>query len=163
MKRLYIVRHAKSSWKFPDLSDIERPLNSRGRRDAPIMAAYFAGLVQCPEVFIASPSRRTYDTAKEFVRAFEKEPTEIELTEHLYHASSQGLKSIIPNISDECSSAVLFGHNPGVTDFVNEVCQQEIYNIPTSGLVGISLDIESWKDIRSTTGKLDFYHFPKGL
>lgn len=163
MKTLYIVRHAKSSWKFPELADIERPLNKRGKRDAPVMAEFISGKIECPDVFLSSPSRRTYDTAAEFVSRFDRDHSELHISHDLYHASSNTWKNVIKEIPNHATSAMLFGHNPGVTDFVNELTHKNIYNIPTCGIAGIELDISSWNEVSETRGQLAFYYYPKGL
>lgn len=163
MKILYIVRHAKSSWKFPDMRDIERPLNRRGKRDAPEMAQFIGNMISPPDIFLSSPSKRTYETAQHFLAVFGTDDSSLTITHDLYHASASSWKHIITHIPDENNSAMLFGHNPGVTDFVNELTNKKIYNIPTCGVACIQLDIDHWEQLQKGRGELKFYHYPKEI
>ncbi|MEQ6119230.1 histidine phosphatase family protein [Reichenbachiella sp. MALMAid0571] len=163
MKELYIVRHAKSSWDFPHLTDHERPLNERGKSTAPLMAEYVKKRIVSPNVFISSDAVRAYSTAFEFVNVFGVSQKEIIKEKKLYHASKRDWFKIIREIDDQFDSAMLFGHNPGLTDFVNEIAGGDIYNIPTCGVAGIHLEIISWKDVGAEMGKLEHYYFPKGI
>ncbi|WP_420579826.1 SixA phosphatase family protein [Reichenbachiella sp.] len=163
MKTLYLVRHAKSSWKDPSLRDRDRPLNKRGKRDGPRMAAFLKEKINCPDVFISSPSRRTRDTAAYFLRAFDRLIEALELEEELYHGDEQDIESTIQSIDERHDSAMIFIHNPGITDYVNELTGEEIFNIPTCGVVGIQLDTQDWNQIRQAQAKKLFYYYPKGV
>ncbi|MFY0650662.1 MAG: histidine phosphatase family protein [Cyclobacteriaceae bacterium] len=163
MKKLYIVRHAKSSWDYPELTDEERPLNKRGKRDAPRMAEHVADKVTCPDVFVSSHAERAFKTSIEFAKAFGLSEKDITQTSELYHASESAWKRVVSQINDAHDSAMLFGHNPGITYFVNQLSRSNIFNIPTCGVAGIALDIDSWQEISNVRGKLDFYYYPKGI
>ena len=163
MKYLYLIRHAKSSWAHPHLSDRDRPLNKRGDRDAPKMAEHLFGLITTPDVFVCSPSKRTNQTAEYFLKVFSVPREQMIQEEELYHAGIKNFVNVISHLNDYWSSAVLFSHNPGITDFVNRLVEIEIENIPTCGLAGISIEIDTWKGFNGLGGKLDFYHYPKGI
>jgi len=163
MKELYIVRHAKSSWDFPHLSDHERPLSERGESAAPLMAEYVRKRIIIPQVFVSSDAVRAYTTAFEFMKIFGVPKNEILKKKELYHASKGDWFKVIYTIENRFDSAMLFGHNPGLTEFVNEISGVDIYNIPTCGIVGIHFEINSWKNINAEKGKLVHYYFPKGI
>ncbi len=163
MKKLYIVRHAKSSWDFPHLEDYERPLSERGETDAPLMAAYVKKRVACPQIFISSHALRAVTTALEFMKALNVSENEIQKKKELYHATRRNWFKMIRVIDDRFDTVMLCGHNPGLTDFVNEISGADIYNIPTCGVAGINFEINSWNDIEAEKGKLEHYYFPKGI
>lgn len=163
MKTLYLVRHAKSSWKDPNLRDRDRPLNKRGKRDAPRMAEFLADQIDCPDVFVSSPSRRTQDTAVCFLHAFGLLISDLGLEEGLFHGDESDIGEVIQSLNNEDQTAMLFLHNPGITDYVNELTEADIFNIPTCGVVGIQLGADDWKAIKNCDAKRLFYHYPKGL
>lgn len=163
MKTLYLVRHAKSSWKDPSLDDRDRPLNKRGKRDAPRVAVFLSERVVCPDIFISSPSRRTQDTAVSFLHAFNRLMKDLVLEEGLFHGYENDIERIIQSIDNTHETAMLFIHNPGITDYVNELTGADIFNIPTCGVVGIQLDTDDWKKIDQCQSEKLFYYYPKGL
>ncbi len=163
MKKLYLVRHAKSSWDFPHLSDHDRPLNKRGNRDAPRMAQHLVGLIDPPAVFVCSTSKRTNETAVPFLEVFHHSNAQMIQEEQLYHADRRDFIRVISQLYNHNGSAMLFSHNPGITFFVNHLTGSDIYNIPTCGVAGVSLDIDDWAAFDGTGGTLDFYYYPKGL
>lgn len=161
MKKLYLIRHAKSSWSDPSLSDFDRPLNKRGKRDAPIMAAWLKDHVVQIGHIISSPAKRAKRTAKVFAETFD-----IEITYHesLYHADTAEIYSSIYAINDDHSSIAMFGHNPGFIYFANEfVGNSFIDNVPTCGIVGLTSSIDSWADFSPDVAKLEFFMYPKKL
>ncbi len=163
MKTLYLVRHAKSSWDFPELSDKERPLNNRGIKNAPAMAKYLQGKMSCPDIFICSTSQRTRQTAQFFYEVFNPSQNQIVHEEKLYHAYQNDFDEVISRIDNSHQSAMLFAHNPGITDYVNQLTKSYIDNIPTCGVAAINLDMEHWNEIKRARGELIFYYYPKGI
>lgn len=163
LKQLYIVRHAKSSWGNPQLSDTARPLNNRGERDVPRMAEFLSHKIERPQVFISSPAVRALKTATGFTEQFDFPKSGIIKSPNLYHASVGAWLDVIHQINEDNESAMLFGHNPGITDLVNRVTDSNIYNIPTCGVAGIKLNINSWSDVEEKKGLLEFYYYPKGI
>ena len=161
MKTLYLLRHAKSSWGNPDLKDFERPLADRGIRDLPLMAERFQarkGQVTC---IICSPAIRTKTTAKMFAKQIGFPSDEIGSNPGLYFAGSTMLLKTASLLDDECEAAMLVGHNPAITDFVNEMAGSDIDNIPTCGLVQLSLPIDSWSEIKFSCAELVEFDYPK--
>lgn len=163
MKTLYLVRHAKSSWKFPELDDIERPLNKRGNRDAPVMGRFLKDRNILPDILISSPATRAKKTAKIIADTLSYPKDQIKLDEEIYEAGATHLLKITNGINDKCKSAMLVGHNPGMTYFANMLANIRIENIPTCGIACIELKLDSWKDITENSGTLTFFEFPKNL
>lgn len=164
MKTLYLVRHAKSSWKDPTLADIDRPLNKRGKRDAPKMAEHVARKIDRPGMFISSPSKRTKVTAKHFLEAFGlDQKKDLEVDPDLYHGLEEDIELCVSRLDDKLDSVMLFIHNPSITSYVNHKAGSDFANIPTCAIAAIELDMNSWKNISETNGKLAFYYYPKGL
>ena len=163
MKLLFVVRHAKSSWDNPQLRDKDRPLNNRGKRDVPRMAEFLNTKMKSPQILISSPAVRAFKTAAGFAEQFNFPESHIIKSQHLYHASVGAWLDVIHQINEHYESAMLFGHNPGITDLVNRLTDSNIYNIPTCGVAGIKLNINSWSDVEEKKGLLEFYHYPKGI
>src|ERR1700676_5214369 len=113
MKTLLIVRHAKSSWDNAAISDIDRPLNDRGRHDAPVMARRLIRTGARIDLFVSSPAKRARQTAEFFIREYGKKETAIRFVPELYHASTQTFKEVIAGLDDKADSVALFSHNPG--------------------------------------------------
>lgn len=163
MKTLYLIRHAKSSWDFPELDDFQRPLNGRGKKDAPRMGRFLADKGILPERIISSPAKRAFKTARKMARELGYPKTEIVRDKAIYHAWPDRLLKIVIDLSDALSSVMLFGHNPGLTEFTNRLAGTAIENIPTAGAVGIEFDVHHWRDIGYGSGRLLFFHFPREL
>lgn len=157
---LYLVRHAKSSWDDPSLADIDRPLNKRGRRDAPEMGSRLRKRNILPELLISSPAVRAHKTAKEIAEKIGYSKKDIILDDGVYHAGQHSLLEIIHQLDNDTESVMLFGHNPGFTTFANALGNLDIDNIPTSGIVALEFS-KSWKDIYYGDGKLLFFDYPK--
>lgn len=163
MKTLYIIRHAKSSWSDPSASDFERGLNDRGKRDAPKMGKRLKEKEIHPDVVISSPAKRALSTAKRISEVINFEKHRIQTNSKLYHANEDTILSVVQGINDNQEIAMIFGHNPGLTDFVNSISIEEIHidNIPTCGVVAFSLPVDSWKEVTWKTAKLLFFDYPK--
>lgn len=161
MKKLFLVRHAKSSWTDMSLSDFDRPLNQRGKRDAPIMAEWLRERIGGIDALISSPAKRAKKTAKEFKSAF---GIEVEYHKSLYHADMDEIYSSIYSIPEQVNSVAIFGHNPGFTFFANEFSGDDyIDNVPTCGIVGIKTSVQSWTDFSPENAELEFFMYPKKL
>lgn len=161
MKRLFVIRHAKSSWDYHQLKDIERPLNSRGIADAPRIGRYLYNKAHKVDLFISSPAVRAKTTC-EIISNELKSVGRIIIEEKLFHASIHEISSVIKNINN-VSSAAIFGHNPGLTDFANEITGSQIDNIPTCGVAIIDINISEWNAFGSVKGTLHDFIFPKNL
>lgn len=161
MKTVFFVRHAKSSWDHAGLSDIDRPLNERGLRDAPFMAHMLAGKGVRPDRIISSPANRAYSTAQFFASSFGISPKEIEVVKSIYEAWPDEIIRIVNHLPDQFSTVVLFGHNPTLTAVANMFSNEYIVNLPTCGIFQVEADVRSWKDFKRETGKLAALYFPK--
>jgi phosphohistidine phosphatase len=165
MKTLYIIRHAKSSWENPDRSDFDRGLNDRGKRDAPRMGKRLKEKEIYPDLILSSPAKRALSTAKRIAKVLGYPESKIKTDRDLYHAAEETMLSIIQNLKDKNNIVFVFGHNPGLTDFVNTLMDQEgnIDNVPTCGIVAFKLHVDSWNDVRWGSGKMIFFDYPKSV
>ncbi|MEQ8241959.1 histidine phosphatase family protein [Fulvivirga sp.] len=161
MKILYLVRHAKSSWDYPNLSDFDRPLSARGERDAPKMGQRLADKSVLPDLIISSPANRALTTCQIIAKSIGYDPKKIKTQQSIYHAGEGTLLKVVKNTEDHVNSLMLFGHNPGFTDFACSLANEEIYNIPTCGIVAIKLDTNDWYEVNFGTGQLEFFDYPK--
>jgi len=161
MKILYIVRHAKSSWNFYDLEDIDRPLNSRGKRNAPEMGRRLANKSIKPDLLISSPAKRARSTAKKIAKMIQYPKNRIVVENKLYHGMEDDIIQVISNTPNKFNEIMIFGHNPGFTYLANSFSGAHIYNIPTCGIVAISFNTDQWKNISTTPGELIFFDYPK--
>ena len=159
MKKLYLIRHAKSSWKDLSLDDYQRPLNKRGKRDAPFMGELLKKKGISPDLILASPALRakiTAETIAEKLNASEK----LMFNEDIYEASSSTLKSIITQVDDNCSTLFLVGHNPGL-NMLAEYFVEFDRNIPTSGILEIEFECARWRDVSAANATLLCFEYPK--
>ena len=152
MKRLYLLRHAKSSWNEPDLADFERPLNSRGLEAAPFMGRLIAAKGYLPDLIVSSPARRALATA-ELVRENTGTNIEIQLNDRVYEASPQTLLHITAAVGDAADSVMLVGHNPGMEGLVRLLTRRP-EAMPTAALAVIDLGIDRWSNIKEGCGTL---------
>lgn len=161
MKRLIILRHAKSSWKDLSLDDHDRPLSSRGRRDAPEMARRIIARVPGPLHVLSSTATRALATAEALEDAGGDNVT-LARNADLYLTSPAALLATLAEQSDAIGTIVLVGHNPGHTRLVNRLLPDlRLDNLPTAGVVSILFPCDSWADIGSAQGTLEFLDYPK--
>jgi phosphohistidine phosphatase len=161
MKRLLIIRHAKSSWKFAGLSDKERPLNERGLRDAPFMAKTLVEKGILPDLMVTSNAVRAMTTAAIFAQNIGYSKGDLKVKPEIYEASIETIYKVVESFDDTANTVFVFGHNPTFTYFANEFLNEPISNIPTCGIVAIEFDIENWGEIRNSNFKCLFFDFPK--
>ena len=160
MKKLIIIRHSKSSWIDPSLDDINRPLNDRGLKDAPFMAKVVAQKDIFPDFIISSPSLRTKLTLKFFIDELNYDK-EIAYEKKIYEAPMENILEVVKNIDNKYEIVFLFGHNPGLNEFVNFISDANIENIPTSGMIELGFYTKSWKDISKKNSKFICFEYPK--
>ena len=163
VKKLILVRHAKSSWKDTSLNDIQRPLNKRGSKDAPKMGDHMASEGIKPEVIFSSPGLRALTTARLISVKIEIEPSDIIINEDLYTFSRSDLINAIQSIDDGYNSIMIVGHNPAITETVNYLSGSHIENIPTCGVAVLNIDTDSWKNIYKNKAILERFDYPKKL
>lgn len=161
MKTLYLVRHAKSSWDCPDLEDTERPLNSRGKHDAPLMGKLLKKMKEEPDKIISGHAKRAFSTARRIAEEIGYPKKNIEEDERLYMAGSLDFVDVISGQKKNVNSIMLFSHNPGITSFANSISNANIENIPTCGIVKIDFDINKWNEISEAKGKMIYFEYPK--
>ncbi len=160
MKQLVLIRHAKSSWKDPALTDLKRPLKKRGEQDAPAMAVRLAALNLPVEKVFLSPARRVMQTVELMTgeTGFARGLTEV--CPELYTFSYEDIMLFLREQREwDCVGVV--GHNPAITDLVNFLTLEELNNVPTCGIAVIDLDISGWDRLGAGNGQLRYYDFPK--
>lgn len=161
MKRLTIVRHAKSSWDSPQLSDFERPLNKRGRRDSIDMGERLLAAGFKPQAIVTSPAVRALTTAQRLAAAMGL-PTDSIITERaIYEASCDALLDSLWGFDDRYDDLMLIGHNPGLSAFANALASKPIDPLVTCAVVVLRFERESWHTIIPSEGKLLHYDYPK--
>jgi len=160
MKTLYLVRHAKSSWKYPELDDFERPLNRRGRESLESMGELLKEIKAAPDLIISSPATRAAVTARIIADRIHYPLEKILYSESIYLSDSDVLLHFIQDIDDDVKEAMLIGHNPALTDLGNFISNQQIGNIPTCGIFCVEFNIPSWRKINERCGILKFFEFP---
>ncbi|RLD27546.1 MAG: histidine phosphatase family protein [Bacteroidetes bacterium] len=160
MKTLIIVRHAKSSWEY-DVSDINRPLKSVGITDAALVSNKFKMSGNNPEVIFSSPAKRAFETCKIFIDNIRFSYKKVHISDQLYDFGGNKVVNFIKSWENNYKSVMIFGHNHALTAIVNTYGDTDIDNLPTSGLVLIKFEIDSWKDIES--GKTELILFPRHL
>jgi len=160
MKSLHLVRHAKSSWDDPSVSDFDRPLNERGRKSAAFMAKRWLDLKKPVVTIISSPAKRALDTSRIIAHGLEELGVDIITNPNLYEAGVSDLLDIVNSISDEHNHVMLIGHNPTMSQFVGYLSGSEV-DLPTCAMVEIRLNISSWKEVSKGTGSFEGIDYPK--
>jgi phosphohistidine phosphatase len=163
MKTLLLIRHAKSSWDDASLSDFERPLNDRGKKDAPAMAdrLYERGIKI--DAFVSSPARRAKKTAGYFAKRYKKEEEDILFKTELYMAGELAFLDVIEKLDDHYDCVAMFSHNPGITEFANSLTDARLDNMPTCAIFAVTIDAKKWKRFREAGKNFLFFDYPKAL
>jgi phosphohistidine phosphatase len=159
MKKLFILRHAKSSWNDPSLADFDRPLNERGLNAAPFMGEVIAKRRFLPDVILSSPAKRAMETAM-LVKEAAGSNAPIQYDERIYEASPQVLRQVVSELGEDKRSVMIAGHNPGIEGFVKFLTNSS-ERMPTAALAVIDLGIEQWKDVLQGCGTLQAVIRPK--
>lgn len=158
MKRLYLVRHAKSSWD--NLPDFDRPLSKRGKHDAPRMGDYLRSIRQVrPDYVLCSSAKRVRSTAKRLLKALEYPKDRVVWDERIYSGHSDDVLAMIRRIENRYGEVMVIGHNPDMTELANTLTGVHIADVPTCGVVCIDFEVDSWADVRR--GNLVFFEVPK--
>lgn len=161
MKTLYIVRHAKSSWEFEELSDHDRPLNKRGRSDAPLMGQELAAREVQPNLIISSPAVRALTTATLVGKELGYDADDIVVDERVYGAGKEDLLQVVKGAPADVDYLMLVGHNEAISDFANMLTPEQVSRLPTTGVVALEFNCERWRDISKDNANMLFYDFPK--
>ena len=163
MKTLLIVRHAKSSWGDLSLTDVDRPLNDRGKEDAPEMAKRLLDKKIKIDCFVSSPAKRAQKTAKLFMKEYDVKKDRLILVPALYEAAVSDFYKTVEHLDDSCNCVAIFSHNPGITDFVNSLTGYSTDNMPTCGVFAVSIDTKKWKDFKESEKNFLFFDYPKNV
>jgi phosphohistidine phosphatase SixA len=161
-RRLIVLRHAKSAWDTDAATDHERPLNKRGRRDAPKVAAAIAKLGWVPEKVVSSDATRTKETWKRMKKKLDKKKLDVDFTRELYQGGFDELGSVLETMGDKTKTVMVIGHNPGWEEAVSKLVDKEI-SMTTCNAAMLSCDAKSWKDALKKKWKLEHLLRPKDL
>lgn len=161
-RTLFVMRHAKSDWGSPTLDDHDRPLNPRGKRDAPRMARWLMKNGIAPDCIAASSALRARTTA-EMLRETWKNGVRLELYPQLYLAGPESYLKIASSLDDTIQSPIFIGHNPGLEELV-ALLTGETVEMPTAAIAEIQLPVRSWKEVaRNSKARLKNFWKPKAL
>lgn len=162
MKTIVLVRHAKSSWKDPDLNDFDRPLNKRGKRDAPFMGKKLKDMQIMPDVILSSAAKRAKQTARTVAEEIGYPKKKIVFDDKMYHSGEKYLLELVRSQDNRHETLMLFGHNPDFNYLAKMLLRENpISNIPTAGVCCIRFDVETWKMVKEGNGKIVFIDYPK--
>lgn len=161
MKRLTLMRHAKSSWENDSLDDFDRPLNPRGERTAPQMGQRLLALGDLPELIVTSPAARAIGTARLVAEEIGYPQNRILEAHGLYHASPATIINILQSLETAARHVMLVGHNPGLTELANTFGDIRIDNIPTAGMLCVEMPGELWDEIEPDQAEAVYFDYPK--
>jgi phosphohistidine phosphatase len=162
MRVIILIRHAKSSWENNDMSDFERPLNERGKKDAPEMAERLLQKKINFSAFISSPAKRARKTAELFLKEWKGQEPELVLKSELYNPTPEIFYELLEQLDDHWHNVAIFSHNPGITEFVNSLTDDiKINNIPTCGIFALKADLNKWIDFKKAKKEFWFFDYPK--
>jgi phosphohistidine phosphatase len=161
LRRLTLLRHAKSSWQEAGIDDCDRPLNQRGQQDAPVMGRRLLARGSRPSLILTSHARRARDTAQLIARELGYPSEFLQRERDLYLATPEQIMAVIARQADSFRDIIVCGHNPGLTELANLLTGSEIDNIPTCGMAVIDLDMDSWSGITTASGSLHRFDYPK--
>ena len=159
MKTLYIVRHAKSSWEYTGIKDIDRPLKERGINDAYLVSNALLDKIKCPDTFVSSCANRALHTATIFGYTFNFPLANVKISKSLYNFSDGYLIKTVKALDDGYESAIIFSHDHGISYFVNKFGNRKLDHVPTCGVVGIQFEDDHWKNIKK--GNTFLFEYPK--
>ncbi len=161
MKTVYFVRHAKSSWADMSIGDHDRPLNKRGKRDAPYMADQMVATELQADLMITSSALRARATARFFRKAQQLTKEKLLVDKRLYHAGIETILQVIQELPDEIEIVYLFAHNPGLTYIANHFSIKMIDNVPTTGIVKIVSESPQWTNFDPNNAEMKAFYYPK--
>lgn len=157
MKTIYIIRHAKSSWKDINISDMDRPLKKRGRSDSKEIATKLLEEGVKPDVIYTSPALRAYDTAKVFTKYMKLSENDIQVMDKLYLPDFGTLLKTVLYLNNDLNCVFIFGHEPSLSTFVNYFIEKPLEKLVTSSVTKMEFDTDTWKDVAATTLKSAFH------
>lgn len=160
MKKLFLVRHAKSGSKSIGMNDFDRPLNERGMADAPMMGERLKLRGAAVDLIVCSPALRARQTAELIAAALSIDAGEIVEEAAIYEAWVEDLDRVVRGFDDGCGSVMLVGHNPGLTEFLAALCSCGGFDLSTAAVAEVELDIESWSRPAAGAGRLCSFDYP---
>ena len=161
MYTLTLIRHAKSSWDDPSLDDFDRPLNARGRRDAPFMGRLLHEQGVRFDLLVSSPARRALDTAREIARQVGYPPEAIRQEPAIYEASPGGLLAVVHALPAQARSVGLVGHNPGLSLLAQRLSREPVPELKTCAYVRLAFEVPDWSAVGERNGRLLAFEYPK--
>ncbi|MBS1615216.1 MAG: histidine phosphatase family protein [Bacteroidetes bacterium] len=162
MKRLVLIRHAKSSWANPLQSDFDRKLNERGEHDAPMMGHRIMAAGIVPGHILSSTARRAADTAKLIAQEIGFDAEKIEWCDDLYHCVPAVFEELIQAMNDDLNTLIIIAHNPGISEFAASLDSSgQIHHMPTCAVAGFELDTEHWSELLNCAKKTFLFDTPK--
>jgi len=161
MLQLTLIRHAKSSWDNPALSDFDRPLNKRGMKNAPLMGKIISKRGLVFDRIVASPALRAITTAQLIAGKLDFPEQGIQQRDELYDASMEELLDCVHSLDSQYQSIALVAHNPGLTNLCNYLSGESIANLPTCAVAVIEFDLDDWRDVYQGAGRLAVYEYPR--
>ena len=161
MKTIYIVRHAKSSWKEVHLTDEQRPLLEKGKKRTKKVIDHLHRLEVKVDHIISSHAVRALETAKILAHALNYPPENIKVDPMVYISDGDRLFDLIYDLPSRYTSVMIVGHNPALTDFVNKFLRPRIDNLPTSGVVSITFRTGQWEEVPLADFQVNFFVYPK--
>ena len=160
-RTLYLLRHAKSSWKDASLRDFNRPLKARGRDAAKQIGKRLASEKPQPVLVVCSPAARTRETAH-IVLKHSNLKAGVTFEKRIYEASLRDLLQVVSDIPDDKQVVMMIGHNPGFEELVAYLSGEHLH-LTTCALAKIKLGVASWKDVKAGEGTLQWFITPKEL
>ena len=161
LRRLTLLRHAKSSWQEAGTSDHDRPLSQRGQQDAPVMGRRLLARGSRPSLILCSPATRARHTAQIVARELGYPPEFLQREPELYLATPEQIIAVLARQADSYRDIIVCGHNPGLTELTNLLTGRGIDNIPTCGMAVIDIDLENWAALATASGSLHLFDYPK--
>jgi phosphohistidine phosphatase len=160
MKSILLIRHAKSSWDF-DVEDFDRPLNERGKTDAPAMAERLRKRDFKIDAFLSSPATRALATANIFASEFNEKQKNVITFPALYEPTPEAFTNLIEGLDKDLKNVAIFSHNPGITDFANSLTTVTVDDMPTCAIFALKADIKKWAEFNASQKTFWFFDYPK--
>ncbi len=161
MKKLTLIRHAKSDWNTTAATDFDRPLNARGKKAAPLMGQRLASRGCSPDLLLSSPAKRARQTAKKIAREIAYSEQQIAFDQAIYDARLETLIEILQGLDDNIGNVIMLGHNPGFSELGEWLTADAPDWLPTCGVLELELPIDRWRQAEAGCAKLLVYDYPK--
>jgi phosphohistidine phosphatase len=156
-----LIRHAKSAWNDPSLTDRDRPLNERGKRDAPFMGSLLRFRGMEPDCIVSSPARRALKTARLIAREVGYDKDAIVIAEEIYLGGRRAIVELVQALDDKDKRVYVIGHNPDLSEAASALTGDNLGDMPTCGIVAIEFPADSWRHVMEGAGRLRFFEYPK--